>query len=299
LRVDGHPIAKDAVFHGAHTVSLGRTEARQVEGDLIVRHVRGGFRVILRVPLEEYVAAALEDEAEAFQEPEALKAMAVTVRSYVAANPHRHGDGADLCDGTHCQRLHFPASQRMRDAANATQGEIVWYRNKPAQVFYHENCGGATASAASVWGGSGLPYLISRRDKYCERGSAAWRSEVTKAQLVQVLASPVTSINSSDAVRLRVSSRNLSGRVSAITLGGKSWTGARFRDLISGMMGPAAIRSARFEIVESGDHFTFLGRGAGHGVGLCQHGALARAEDGQGYLDILAAYFPGTQIGVQ
>jgi stage II sporulation protein D len=59
------------------------------------------------------------------------------------------------------------------------------------------------------------------------------------------------------------------------------------------------MRSARFEIVESGDHFTFLGSGAGHGVGLCQHGTLARAEDGQDYLDILEAYFPGTVVGTR
>jgi stage II sporulation protein D len=36
--------------------------------------------------------------------------------------------------------------------------------------------------------------------------------------------------------------------------------------------------------------------GAGHGVGFCQWGAVGRARAGQGYAQILAAYFPGTRV---
>lgn len=38
------------------------------------------------------------------------------------------------------------------------------------------------------------------------------------------------------------------------------------------------------------------GHGAGHGVGLCQWGAVGRARAGQLYGEILAAYFPNTEL---
>lgn len=39
------------------------------------------------------------------------------------------------------------------------------------------------------------------------------------------------------------------------------------------------------------------GKKRGHGVGLSQEGAIARAKDGQSYQDILSFYYPGTYIG--
>jgi stage II sporulation protein D len=38
------------------------------------------------------------------------------------------------------------------------------------------------------------------------------------------------------------------------------------------------------------------GAGAGHGVGLCQWGAIGRARAGQGYRDIVRTYYPGTTV---
>ena len=297
LRVDGQAVLREAVFQGRHVVSVGGAST-EIDGDVVVKHGLKGYRVVAHIQVEDYVAAALESEAQEFQAPEALKAMAVAVRSYVAANSHKHGADADLCDGTHCQRLRFPASSRMRQAAEDTRSEIVWYDKKPAQVYYHQNCGGATASVASVWGGQGLPYLVSRRDPFCERRPGSWQAQVTKERLTRVLARS-TIPEAERPAELRILGHNTSGRVSIVQLGTKTWTGARFRELLSGITGQPAIRSARFSVIESGDHYTFFGRGAGHGVGLCQHGTVARAEAGQGYRQILAAYFPGTRVSVE
>jgi stage II sporulation protein D len=38
------------------------------------------------------------------------------------------------------------------------------------------------------------------------------------------------------------------------------------------------------------------GAGWGHGVGLCQWGAVGRARAGQDYRTILTTYFPGTHV---
>jgi stage II sporulation protein D len=56
--------------------------------------------------------------------------------------------------------------------------------------------------------------------------------------------------------------------------------------------------STRFEIVapDSGVALAVQGRGSGHGVGLCQWGAIGRAREGAGYREILEAYYPGTEL---
>ncbi len=38
------------------------------------------------------------------------------------------------------------------------------------------------------------------------------------------------------------------------------------------------------------------GAGWGHGVGMCQVGALGRARAGQSYREILRAYYQGTRV---
>ena len=42
--------------------------------------------------------------------------------------------------------------------------------------------------------------------------------------------------------------------------------------------------------------WVFRGGGWGHGVGMCQTGAIGRAEAGQSYRDILRHYFNGAEV---
>ena len=43
--------------------------------------------------------------------------------------------------------------------------------------------------------------------------------------------------------------------------------------------------------------FVFSGRGYGHGAGMSQYGAMGQANDAKGYAEILAFYYPGTELG--
>ena len=70
--------------------------------------------------------------------------------------------------------------------------------------------------------------------------------------------------------------------------------GDAFRQALSRAFGPRAIRSTRFDIRRTGATFTFSGRGFGHGVGLCQAGALARLHAGATPADVIRHYYPGT-----
>ena len=59
---------------------------------------------------------------------------------------------------------------------------------------------------------------------------------------------------------------------------------------------PSARRSTCFTVQYQSGNFSFTTRGYGHGVGLSQWGAKAMAEQGKNYADILAHYYPGTQL---
>ena len=88
----------------------------------------------------------------------------------------------------------------------------------------------------------------------------------------------------SDRIRnLRITSRE--GTV--LTIAGKD-----FREVI----GPNDIKSNNYEIKMEGYYITFTGKGWGHGVGMCQWGALGMAEQQFNYKQILAYYYPGSQL---
>jgi stage II sporulation protein D len=72
--------------------------------------------------------------------------------------------------------------------------------------------------------------------------------------------------------------------------------GEEFRDALSQSFGGRTIKSTWFEIRRVGSSYILDGRGFGHGVGLCQAGALARIRAGAKLPAVLQQYFPGTRL---
>ena len=84
----------------------------------------------------------------------AQQALAIVIRTFAAANRHRHrAEGYDLCDTTHCQVMR-PVLSSARDAAQATAGQILLDKGAPAFVFYSAHNGGTPALASEVWPGA-------------------------------------------------------------------------------------------------------------------------------------------------
>jgi len=54
--------------------------------------------------------------------------------------------------------------------------------------------------------------------------------------------------------------------------------------------------SSMFVVERAGDGAVLRGGGWGHGAGMCQWGAVGRAEAGQGYREILRAYYSGAEV---
>jgi len=263
----------------------------------------GGLIIIVTMPLEQYVQHVLMAESGVFQNPEALKAMAVAARSYANKFTGQHSrEGFDFCDTTHCQVFYWRSiTERIRAVAEETRGEYLSYQEKAAATFYHQNCGGTTATGSETWAQISEPYLSVHADPFClTSGGLHWETTLTHGQIDKALrASSLQPPQNWQA--LEISSRSSSGRVHAVNLlGGEpasfSLSGSSLRFAVNRAFGWNHIRSDLYELRNSAGKILFSGRGAGHGVGLCQAGAEEMAREGKTYKEILSFYYPGTQV---
>jgi stage II sporulation protein D len=176
-------------------------------------------------------------------------------------------------------------------------GETLWFHGQRAQAWFHQNCGGRTASLEEVWparerGNLPMPWLVSRADSYCTAGGAReWSADLALADLTAALSA--AGLARPGWKTLTVARRGESGRAVTLRVGSVEISAEDFRLAIGRAMGWNKILSTWFEVVQQGDHFLFHGRGSGHGVGLCQAGAAAMGAAGRDYAQILAQYFPG------
>jgi stage II sporulation protein D len=279
---------------------FGASLPRSAEPPSTRRILRLATHRVEVVPLEEYVASVLS--AEMGPAPEAaLEAQAIAVRSYTLAQAERHeGEGADLCDGTHCQvfRGLKAATAATIRAALATRGLVLVQRGRVIAAPYHAVCGGRTARPRDVWDDEETPDIAAIADDACLSASgASWRFVLPRSEvpaLGRALGFP-------DARFLEAFSRDADGRVSAMRLVAPG--GARrivrafdFRRAASSLWGWMSVRSTAFEVEETHAAYVLTGRGTGHGAGLCQAGAMARGRRGESRDTILSLYYRGAEV---
>jgi stage II sporulation protein D len=259
--------------------------------------LRNGSYEISTLPLDPYVARVLGGEAAPGTHPSALEALAIAVRTYAVANRNRHrADGFDVCDQTHCQVLRA-ANTATERASQATAGQILLDRGRPATIYYSASCGGRSEVPSAVWPGSADPsFLPSRKDDAC-RGEPQWAMDLTAAEIERALAPAGFH---GRLKNVRVSARSKSRRVATLRLDGltpRSISGQDFRMAVGRAFGPLVIRSTAFELRRTREGYRFAGHGYGHGVGMCVIGSMQLAHDGRSAAQILNRYFPGLRIG--
>jgi stage II sporulation protein D len=268
----GNKEAALALLTGTYDIVAGEEKAR-LKYPVQITNSRESLSIVATIPLEDYVAAVLAGEAGGFKNAESLKAMAVVVRTYAIHFKGRHdAENFDACDSTHCQdlRLSF-INGRMKAAADATAGELLWYNGETAATYYHSDCGGTTEQGGLLQHSANVAYLPVHTDAYCIRnGGRTWRSEITRADLIRALRdAQLTQQTSVDDVA--VIARTQSGRAKRVRLRGSSTvelSAEVFRLAVGRSLGWTKIRSDLYQVSSSGDSFVFSGRGAGHGVGL-------------------------------
>ncbi|MDX6529533.1 MAG: stage sporulation protein [Blastocatellia bacterium] len=272
--------------------------------------------------LEDYVLGVMRAEGSMETEPEALKALAIAVRTYALKNRGRHAkDGFDFCSTTHCQRFasgvrspsvsegsysnqalpNGRASDTMMAAVRSTEGQVLLdERGQLVEAYFGASCGGQTANVGMLWGVTPPAYLRGVRDEYCLSGPHAnWSDTISRADLLRALQSDARTNIGDRLDQVSVSKRDETGRAEFITLEGehrKSVRGWDFKIIVGRVLGWNVLKSSRFEVTRSGSNFVFRGSGFGHGLGLCQEGAHVMAERGSDFRRILEKYFPGTSI---
>jgi stage II sporulation protein D len=248
-------------------------------------------------PLEAYVAAVVSREAPPRFHPEALAALAVAVRTYAAGAAARPRDPAydviatledQVFDGMDGVAAIF------REAADRTRGLVVRYRGELARTVYHSTCGGRTEDAVAVWG-KDIPYL---RAQFCDdcADSPVYRWEYRMSDPEARRVAKALGVPPGEDLQIDITGRTRTGRASRIRVSSSAVSrevaGAEFRRVA----GYAKVRSLKMEVVRAAGELRFTGEGWGHGVGMCQYGANGMARRGAGFREILARYYPGTEI---
>ncbi|MEE8425503.1 MAG: SpoIID/LytB domain-containing protein, partial [Elusimicrobiota bacterium] len=189
-------------------------------------------------------------------------------------------------------------SERIRRAVRETAGQVLVYDGKLLPGYFHSTCAGRTTSPGSVWGSSAPTPKPLRgvRDRWCKISPHyKWTAYFRTADILKNLQRK--GINALRISRIRPGLRDAGGFLRTLDLmteGG--WRGLRTHAFRI-WMGAAELKSTKIRrIVRRRKGFHFIGRGYGHGVGLCQWGARGQAERGRGYRRILRHYFPGAKI---
>ena len=171
-------------------------------------------------------------------------------------------------------------------AVAATDGQYLTYGGDIIQAVFHASSAGATEDSAAVW--AAQPYLVSvaspeTADTVPGLVSGAAFSPDELASLLGITPEGAPDTWLGDIVP------DSAGRVESISLGGKTFSGGYVRSALG-------LKSTDFQVVYDGTDFVFTVRGSGHGVGMSQYGAKLLADDGWTYREILAHYYPGTEL---
>lgn len=246
----------------------------------------GGIRCVLEAELEAYLQGVLSAEAGKGHHPEYYRAQAVVSRTYTIQAMGRHRmQGFDVCDAVHCQAYHGigTVNDTLRQAVESTAGTLLVDRQgRPITAAFHSNCGGQTQGAENVWQRP-VEYLVGVADTFClAMPHAQWTKSVP-----------------SEAWRSWLDERRAGSSERTTFLPNERFdalpdSGARIRAIEA--RSAFGLQSSYFVAVDDGREVRFMGQGFGHGVGLCQEGAMQRALRGATYDRILHHYYTGVRL---
>lgn len=267
-------------------------DGRRFPGELeLLPRDDGRLDVVNVVPIESYVAGSVAGEIYPDWPDEVLKAQAVIARTYGMYERSRHaGEPFHVESSVISQRYVSGALPgRVERAVRSTRGAYLAFHGQPLLAVYHSSAGGRTASAREVWG-EDLPYLTPVSSPDDDAPDHFWSFEIPAADFAEALRE--RGVQVARAAPVEVSERSDSGRVLRLRVGESELSGRDLRQVLGG----AAIKSTLFDVREHDGTVRFLGSGSGHGVGLSQWGALALAREGSSWQEILAHYYPGSEI---
>lgn len=260
---------------------------------MLIPSAKGGITSINQVEISNYLAGVIESEGGGGKHIEYYKVQAILSRTYALDHLSKHRkDGYQLCDRTHCQAYHQMElyTPKIDQAVEETNG-IVMINNQLqlANGFFFANCGGQTSEADFVWNVA-KSYCRSIKDTFCiQSRQATWTEKIAKdkwrSYLVNEFGYPVQDSIFGPYLYAFSQPQRKAFYVHPIL-------GIPLRDIRMNFK----LKSTWFNVKEEGNYVVLHGKGFGHGVGLCQEGAMQMAKLGYNYVQILKYYFTDIRL---
>lgn len=315
------------IFRSMMPAALLTYNGKRYRGEIRIIPTDTGMLIVNRLGVESYLRGVvpLEIGNRRAGEEASVQAQAVAARTYSYVHMAEAGSRAFDMYSTVQDQVYGGADAEKPmadDAIIATRDMVLRYAGKVINTPYHSTCGGSTASVEEVWWREpSQPYLRPVSDRipgsqgyYCDpsprfRWTTVFQRAELKATVEKYLAQYSTGVPSGgigSITGVRIEGRTPSDRVSAVTFqtsrGNYLVRGNDVRFVLRSPSG-TILNSTYFtaEITPGSDGevgtLTVKGGGYGHGIGMCQWGAIGRARAGQDYKTILTTYYPGTTVG--
>jgi SpoIID/LytB domain protein len=311
-------------------VYTGILEVRATEDEKLDVVVVLPIEEYLRGVVPSEIGGDAHPEALKSQAVAARSETVVALRTRKYAGPHY-----DLCADVECQAFSglSKVTAAADEAIRATRGQVLTYEGEPIGAYYASNCGGYAEAAHVVWPDrtKPVPYWSANPDlmddsrpvldtdkavaewldanppAWCNpdlhpglpswsKRNFRWEREIETAQITAALERRGTPVGR--VLELRSGERGESGRLKTLIVVGEQGQAEVGPELAIRQLVDPPLRSACF-VVSPGsapDKLMVRGAGWGHGVGMCQTGAIARAQAGQDYATILAHYYRETRL---
>lgn len=261
---------------------------------------RSGTNKTEKFPLEDYVAGVVAAEMPAEFEKEALKAQALTARTFIVKQMMSGSTvkGANVTDTVNHQVFKTKEelkkiwgsdfswkSKKIDEAVQETAGQIITYDGTPITASFFSTSNGYTENSEDYWN-EPLPYLKSVTSPW-DKGSPKYSSKkiMPVAEFERKLG--VTMKGESEAGM--ITARTEGKRIASVKIGGKEFSGREVREKLG-------LASSDFNWVLKSDNVVITTKGYGHGVGMSQYGANGMAKEGKNHKQIIAHYYQKTAI---
>lgn len=263
----------------------------------VVKIKREKTNTIEEIPFEEYIVGVVAGEMPVSFPDEALKAQAVAARSYVSKhmNSNKEYDVVDsINDQVYLDESHLKNKwgkdytkniNKLKRAVLDTKGEVITYNDEIINAFFFSTSNGKTENCEEVFFEK-LPYLKSVNSKWDINVSPVYNDE--KIMSLKDFYSKL-GLQYNDNLQISVKEYTQTGSIKNIEINNKLFKGTDVRFKLN-------LRSAYFTIKKVNDNVKITTKGFGHGVGMSQYGAMAMANMGYKYDDILKYYYTNVEI---
>lgn len=262
--------------------------------------VRIGDGSARQMDMDAYLTGVVLGEMPADFESEALKAQAVAARTYTAKalkTGGKHEDGSLCADPTCCQAYLSEKDylakggttenlDKVRNAVLDTSGYVLTYEGELIEATYFSCSGGITEDAVAVWG-TDYPYL--RAVSSPGEEAAGHFSDTTCFTAEQFQEKIGCTLTGDPKDWFVTEAYTTGGGIDSMLICGERYTGKQLRQLLG-------LPSTAMTLSAVGDTIMVVTKGYGHRVGMSQYGADAMAVSGSNFIEILAHYYPGTEL---